>query len=255
MRARKATTGRVLALVKEARMHFAQTPWSRHQNADGLSPRDSGIHSYWATHSATTQPSTVVPASLTYTVPYLDSWNSARSTLPILYTHSAVSRSPTTRNPTLTMPSQIPGFYRLFFPTLDPLIALTGSLTHLLSPATILTLYNPSAALPPAIETTTLLDIIAAYLLATTPLQIIMLRLRPDDVPLWKCLQGSLLVQDVGIVAAVVRSLSAQGRLSPGLITGGEWGNLVILGGVGILRAGFLLGVGLGKGRGKGKTA
>jgi hypothetical protein len=160
--------------------------------------------------------------------------------------------------------SPIPAFYRLFFPTLDPLIALTGSLTHLLSPRTILTLYNPSAALPPAIETTTLLDIIAAYLLATTPLQVIMLRLRPADVALWKCLQGSLLVQDVGIVAAVVRSLSAQGRLHrPGLITAAEWGNLAVLAGVGILRAGFLLGVGIGddreggkvKGKGEAKTA
>jgi hypothetical protein len=139
---------------------------------------------------------------------------------------------------------------------LDPLIALSGVLTHLLSPATMLKLYNPAATLPPRPETLTLLDINAGFLLATMPLQIVMLRLRPNDVAVWKCLQGSILIQDLGIIAAVLRSLSVQGRLDLGLIRVDEWGNIGILAGVAIIRAAFVLGVGLnGKGRGKGKTA
>lgn len=150
--------------------------------------------------------------------------------------------------------STIPSFYRLFFPTLDPLIALSGVFANILSPRTILTLYNTSARLPPALETTTLLDINTGYLLATMSLQIIMLRLRPNDVAVWKCLQGSILIQDLGIIITVLRSLSGQGRLKVAEITAGEWGNLAILAGVGILRAAFLLGVGFsGNVRGKGK--
>ena len=150
--------------------------------------------------------------------------------------------------------SSIPFFYRTFFPTLDPLIALTGFLTHILSPATILRLYNPTAELPPAPETMTLLDINAGFLLATIPLQIILLRLRPHDVAVWKCLQGSILIQDLGIIAAVLRSLSVQGRLHFGLIRTDEWGNVAVLAGVGIIRAAFLWSVALnGETSGKGK--
>ncbi len=152
------------------------------------------------------------------------------------------------------MSSPIPSFYRLFFPTLDPLIALSGILTNILLPGTILTLYDPSARLPPAFETSTLLDVNTGFLLATIPLQIIMLRLRPNDVAVWKCLQGSILVQDLGIIVAVLRSLSGQGRLDVAEIKGSELGNLAILAGVGILRTAFLLGVGFsGEARGKGK--
>lgn len=151
--------------------------------------------------------------------------------------------------------SPFPAIYRVFFPTIDPLIALSGALTHVLSPKTILSLYNASAKLPPAIETTTLLEINSGFLLATMPLQIIMLRLRPNDVAVWKCLQGSILIQDLGIIAAVLTSLKAQGRLDVGLLNLNEWGNLGILVALGILRAAFVLGVGLnGNGRGKGKT-
>jgi hypothetical protein len=148
----------------------------------------------------------------------------------------------------------IPSFYRLFFPTLDPLIAFSGILTNLLSPSTILTLYNPAAHLPPLPEALTLIDINAGFLFATTPLQIIMLRLRPDDVVVWKCLQGSILLQDLGILAAVGRALVTQGRASVGLVRLEEWGNIVILGAVAVIRAAFLLNVGFADGKGKGKA-
>ncbi|KAJ9610422.1 hypothetical protein H2200_005199 [Cladophialophora chaetospira] len=152
--------------------------------------------------------------------------------------------------------SPFPAIYRIFFQTLDPLIALSGVLAHTLSPKTILSLYNASAKFPPATETVALLDVGNTFLLAVMPLQIVMLRLRPNDVAVWKCLQGSILIRDIGIIATVLRSLSAQGRLDVGLIKGDEWGNLGILAALAVLRTAFVLGVGVNdNGRGKGKTA
>ncbi|EXJ75151.1 uncharacterized protein A1O5_01847 [Cladophialophora psammophila CBS 110553] len=147
----------------------------------------------------------------------------------------------------------IPTFYRVFFSTIDPLIALSGALTQVFAPATILTLYNPSsAALPPAIETTVLLDSTAGYLVSTMFLQVVMLRARPADLTVWRCLQGSILIQDLAIIGAVVGALKTQHRLDWGLVTAKEWSNLAILAGVGALRVAFLLGIGVG-GRGKAK--
>ncbi|KIW33772.1 uncharacterized protein PV07_00596 [Cladophialophora immunda] len=152
--------------------------------------------------------------------------------------------------------STIPAFYRVFFSTVDPLIALSGALTQLLAPRTLLTLYNGSSAtLPPAIETTALLDSGAGYLLSTMLLQLVLLRLRPADRAVWRCLEAAILVQDVAVVAAVARALDAQHRLAwPLLLRPGEWANLAILAGVGALRAAFLLGVGMGGGGGGGKA-
>ncbi|KIY03760.1 uncharacterized protein Z520_00451 [Fonsecaea multimorphosa CBS 102226] len=148
-------------------------------------------------------------------------------------------------------PEPIPAFYRVFFSTIDPVIALSGVLTQLFSPATILRLYNASSSLtlPPAIETTVLLDSSAGYLLSTLFLQVVMLRLRPADRTVWKCLEASILIQDVALVAAVARSLDAQHRLAWRMVTGEEWGNLGILVGVGVLRAAFLMGIGMEGGR------
>ncbi|KIW86007.1 hypothetical protein Z517_01401 [Fonsecaea pedrosoi CBS 271.37] len=142
--------------------------------------------------------------------------------------------------------STIPPLYRVFFSTIDPLIALSGALTQLFAPSTILRLYNASSAtIPPAPETTVLLDSGAGYLLSTLFLQVAMLRARPADVLVWRCLQGAILVQDVAIIGAVARSLDVQRRLEWGLVTGQEWANLAILAGVGALRVAFLLGVGM----------
>ncbi|KAK5332396.1 hypothetical protein LTR98_011480 [Exophiala xenobiotica] len=54
-------------------------------------------------------------------------------------------------------PSSIPSFYRIFFSTFDPLIALTGVLVNIFAPSVILKLYDPNATLPPSIETTVLI--------------------------------------------------------------------------------------------------
>ncbi|OAP63078.1 hypothetical protein AYL99_02305 [Fonsecaea erecta] len=152
----------------------------------------------------------------------------------------------------------IPRFYRVFFSTIDPLIALSGALTQLFAPATILRLYNVSATAAattrPAPETTVLLDSGAGYLLSTMFLQVVLLRRRPADRTVWRCLEASILIQDVAVVGAVVRSLAAQHRLAWRLVAPDEWANLAILVGLGALRAAFLLGVGMGNaGEAKGK--
>lgn len=162
-------------------------------------------------------------------------------------------------SPSTNSSSPIPSLYRAFFSTYDPFIAVLGILTPYLSPRTSLKLYNPNAAtlaLPPSIETSTLLHINAGFLAATTPLQVIMLRLRPHDVAVWKCLQGSILVQDLWILASVVHGLN--GQKAWGLMGVDGWVNLGILAGLAVFRTAFLLGVGFGggaKAEGKGKKA
>jgi hypothetical protein len=147
----------------------------------------------------------------------------------------------------MAVTTTIPRLYVIFFTTIDPLIALSGILTTIFSPHTILTLYNPRAKLPPSIETSTLLYITSSFYLSTIFLQVVLLTLQRDDLTVWKCLQSSILIQDLGILAAVGRSLRVQGRMDAALLTAEEWGNIAILGAVGLIRVLFIAGLGLRK--------
>ena len=143
------------------------------------------------------------------------------------------------------MESPIPTIYRVWFASLDPLIALAGALGNTFASSTVLSSYNRKAADPPAIETRVLLDTSTGFLLGTLFLQIVLLRLRPRDVGVWKCLQASIAIADVAIILSELMALSAQGRLDPSLWRWEETGTLGLTSFVLATRLIFLSGVGL----------
>jgi hypothetical protein len=155
------------------------------------------------------------------------------------------------------MADPIPTFYRIFFPTIDPIVASTGVIGNLFLPGDILKSYNPRAILPPALETEVLLQSSAGFLAGTMVLQIFLLRMRPHDIGVWKALQASIAVVDAAILGSVFRALDKQDRLALKDWRGLDWINVGVTGTVLAIRLAFCLGVGLGgrKGIGKGKRS
>lgn len=141
------------------------------------------------------------------------------------------------------MPSLIPSFYKTFFLYLDPLICASGILTTLLLPKTFLNSFFSHPTITP--ETTLLLQINAGFFASTLLLQLVLLRLQPTDLRVWKTLQAAILVQDLAVIAAFFWVAGKEGRAGVGMWRVAEWGNLVILGVVGGIRGAFLLGIGL----------
>ena len=89
-------------------------------------------------------------------------------------------------------------------------------------------------------------------------LQTVLLRLRPSDRTVWRCLQISILIQDVAILASLTMALAAEHRLDSTLklVRPEEWSNFAVLAAVGLIRSAFILGVGMdqdGHGNEKGK--
>jgi hypothetical protein len=147
----------------------------------------------------------------------------------------------------MAVTSPIPRLHAVFFSTIVPLVAVSGILTSMFSPRIILTVYNPVAKLPSSIETSTLLDITSTFCLSIIFLQVVLLRLRRHDLNVWKCLQGSILIQDLGILAAVERSLKAQKSFDISLGRAEKWGNVAILRVVRLIQGFFVVGFGLNR--------
>ncbi|KAK1819957.1 hypothetical protein LTR12_005679 [Friedmanniomyces endolithicus] len=141
----------------------------------------------------------------------------------------------------------IPLFYRIFFTTVDPLIALTGFISALFFPKFLLSTYSPTATIPPTVETTQLLNILAGFYLSVVPLQVFLLRARPQDLTVWRALQFSVLVTDVAVLGAMAKALSAQGRLEPSHWRLEEAGSVALTAGVGLIRIAFLITLGMGR--------
>ena len=154
--------------------------------------------------------------------------------------------------------SPIPTFYRVVFTIIDPFFCALGVLTHLLAKNAVVAGLSPTALIPPAPETALLLDFLLGFFALLGCLQVSLLRARPNDVAVWRALQGSTLVLDVVMAAATARKLVLEGRSTdPGVWLGGEWQNLVGNAAIGAVRAAFVLGIGMGgaEGKAKGKTA
>ena len=141
------------------------------------------------------------------------------------------------------MATSIPAPYRIFFTTLDPLFAITGTITSLFFPSAIL---GPSAPSQPTPETTFLLQSLAGFYTACFILQVFLLRARPHDLTVWRTLQASLLVTDIAIVAAFIKFHGGRhGTVIPIFWKLEEAGNFVVTAGIGVVRVLFLLGVGM----------
>lgn len=65
----------------------------------------------------------------------------------------------------------IPAFYRIFFTTIDPIMASFGCIANLFLPDMILDGYTPAIARPIALETRVLLDAIAGFFACIVVLQ------------------------------------------------------------------------------------
>jgi hypothetical protein len=149
----------------------------------------------------------------------------------------------------LTMGSPIPSVWRIWFATLDPIIAFSGVAGNILVPQVTLKAYDPNATIPPALVTKIMLDMTTGFLAGTMFLQIVLLRLRPKDVAVWKCLQASISFADVAIIYSVLMGLDAQGRLDPEKWRVEEIGTLGLTGFVLLTRVLFILGIGLSSSR------
>ncbi|MCJ1271806.1 hypothetical protein MMC22_011711 [Lobaria immixta] len=142
-----------------------------------------------------------------------------------------------------------PAFYRIWFTLIDPLFSILGIYSNIFTPSTILLSYSPTYRSPPTSETILCLDTVAAFLSGLIFLQVYLLRAKANDITVWRAVQGSTLIVDIGLLAAFARALGNQGRL--GSIGGWrveEWGNYAITVGVAIVRGAFLMEVGMGKG-------
>lgn len=149
------------------------------------------------------------------------------------------------------MAPQIPTFYRIWFTIVDPLFTLLGIYSMVFNPKTVLNSYSPTYISPPSSETVLLLDVKAAFLVGLLYLQLVLLRARPTDVTVWRALQASTLLVDLGMLAAFARALSVQGRMDARLLRVEEWGNYAITAGLAVVRSSFLVGVRAGARKGK----
>jgi hypothetical protein len=89
--------------------------------------------------------------------------------------------------------SSIPAVYRYFFTIIDPLMCIGGVLGNIFAPATILASYTAAPVLPPAIETTVMLDGMGGWFAGMGFLQVYLLRAKKDDLTVWKSVQVNLL--------------------------------------------------------------
>ena len=151
------------------------------------------------------------------------------------------------------MSSPIPSVYHIWFLHVDLVLSLAGLLGNTLTPSLILNSYNPSNVPPPTIEETILLDTVAGFMLMCIFLQIFLLRKRSTDVPVWRAVQGSILLVDVSMVASMVKALVVQDRADPATWRIEEWSNIGILGACAVIRSAFCLGIGINE-SGKAKT-
>ncbi|KAF2716817.1 hypothetical protein K431DRAFT_206343, partial [Polychaeton citri CBS 116435] len=139
------------------------------------------------------------------------------------------------------MPAQLPAFYRVLFLYLDPLMAGFGSIAMLLNPTFFLNAYNPRYTSPPAVETTLLLQSHIGFYASLAFLQVVLLRVRPNDVTVWRILQASTVLIDACQVAVFLYALETQGRLHPLLWRSDEISQIVGNGVLGLIRTAFAL--------------
>lgn len=167
------------------------------------------------------------------------------------HAYKSTSRPGPKPKPPQMSSTPIPLFYQISFQILDPILSLSGILLNLFSPLTIVKSYNPKPHLPPSLETILLLQITAGFLTGLVLLQLILLRLRPRDLVVWKAVQGSMLIVDLFMLGGFCLALEKQGRLGVQEWRSEEWVNIGVTGWVAVVRSGFILGLGLG---GKGKV-
>ncbi|ETI29188.1 hypothetical protein G647_01641 [Cladophialophora carrionii CBS 160.54] len=145
-----------------------------------------------------------------------------------------------------TSPSPIHPFYRLWFTRLDPIMTAGSIYITYVHPEIVLASLNPTYRSPPGPETIALLDLSGALFCVCLLLQLGLLRARPADVVVWHYYAVPVGLVDVIICAAILRGLSAQGRLAVQAWRVEEWMNLGLTAACAVVRAAFVLRIGVG---------
>ncbi len=140
----------------------------------------------------------------------------------------------------------IPAAYRIFFTSLDPLVALGGAYLHFFLPETVLDSYIPATVSPHEPQHYMLYQQLGGFLLGSAFLSIVLLRYT-GDLGVWRILQASILIVDVTLLFTQWDALARQGRLSLGATRAEDWGCAAITGTVAVVRVLFLTGVWLGR--------
>ncbi|KAJ4983097.1 rhamnogalacturonate lyase [Stagonosporopsis vannaccii] len=128
-------------------------------------------------------------------------------------------------------------FYRFFFTTIDPVLALWATYLDIFAPTTVLSSHIPSPS--PDTGHTMILTQRAGHMLNCFVLSAILLRYT-SDIKIWHIVELGLLVTDFAYGVAVWRALGAQGRLWPEEWRVEDWGSVGVTGVVTLVRLAFL---------------
>ncbi|KID72808.1 uncharacterized protein G6M90_00g003550 [Metarhizium brunneum] len=137
----------------------------------------------------------------------------------------------------------VPTLYTCFFAYADPLIALYGAYLNFLAPEQAVASMAPQSTYDPA--TVFLFHQAGGLALAVAVMSALVPRVS-EDLAVWKVLQFSLLLSDVGGLSGVYFALERQGRLEPRLWSADDRavGGLYLF--ITAVRLAFVLGVGFG---------
>lgn len=169
---------------------------------------------------------------------------------------------PSTANSPSTTPSPIPLFYRIMFTYIDPMFCCMGAAMHLFDQQKTLIGYSPFATTVSTSMTKTttavplLLENLAGFFLTLGVLEALLLRVKSNDVAVWRCVQASAFILDVAMVWTHSKALSVEGRWDVLQWRGDDWRNIAGNVAAGLPRLCCALGIGMGGLRAvKGKTA
>lgn len=147
-----------------------------------------------------------------------------------------------------------PIFYRICFTIFDIFLPIFGVFGNLIAPTFILNNYTSLYVSPPATETILLLDAMAGFLASLAFMQIYFLSTRPNDMTVWRGMQGGTLLVDIFMLGGFARALITEGRTDCMDWRSDDWSNVGGYVVIAAIRLAFLLGVGI-RGEGKGKRA
>ncbi|KAF2130327.1 hypothetical protein P153DRAFT_288345 [Dothidotthia symphoricarpi CBS 119687] len=142
--------------------------------------------------------------------------------------------------------SPIPAFYYHFFTTLDPLISLSAIYMNFFSPETILgSAFAPSSPWCTVTPSHTMLMHQAGGAFAMFAFLMVFMLRATNDLKVWKYFEAGVLMTDGAAFWSLGNALASQRRLGVGEWRGEEWGTVVILVVVSVVRIAFLMGLGM----------
>jgi hypothetical protein len=136
-------------------------------------------------------------------------------------------------------------FYRVWFTWVDPIVLLLTLCTCIFNKTETLKLIVPEP-LPPIDALLSSLLHQAAALYGFMALMFAVLLRASSDPKVWRIVQAATLAVDVSLIVVGLVNLEQQGRLSLEMWRGIDWVNILFTVWVGLIRIGFLMGVGGG---------